>query len=70
MKNIRLHIEGMKCEGCINRIKHLLSTIKGIDFYEISLENKMLTLSIKNEKIIPGVIQKIETLGFTVSKGK
>ena len=68
MKNIELNIEGMKCEGCANRIKNALSTIKGIDSFDLSLEDKKLTLSLKKEKIIDEVIKKIETLGFGITK--
>lgn len=68
MKNIELEIEGMSCEGCVNRINNVLSDIKGINSYSVSLENKKLTLSVKKEKTIEEVIQKIENLGFTVSK--
>ena len=68
MKKMELNIEGMKCEGCVNRIKNALSTIKGIQYYEISLENKKLTLEVKKEKIIEEVIQKVEGLGFKVTK--
>lgn len=68
MKNIELKIEGMKCEGCVNRIKNILSTIKGINHFELSLESKTLTLSLKKEKTLEEVIKKIETLGFEVSK--
>ncbi|MBP3919998.1 MAG: heavy-metal-associated domain-containing protein [Bacilli bacterium] len=68
MKNIELNIEGMKCEGCVNRIKNVLSTIKGINSFDISLEDKKLTLSVKKEKTVDEVIKKIETLGFDISK--
>ena len=68
MKNIELKIEGMKCEGCINRVKKVLSMIKGIEAFDISLETKTLKLSVKKEKTIDEVIKKIEMLGFSVSK--
>ncbi len=68
MKNIELNIEGMKCEGCVNRIKNALSTIKGIDSFDLSLKDKKLTLSLKKEKTIDKVIKKIETLGFDIIK--
>ncbi len=68
MKNIELNIEGMKCEGCVNRIKNVLSMIKGIDSFDVSLEEKKLTLSVKKEKIVDEVIKKIEALGFGISK--
>ena len=68
MKNVELNIEGMKCEGCVNRIKNALSTIKGINSFDISLEDKKLTLSLKKEKTVDEVMKKIETLGFEISK--
>lgn len=68
MKNVELNIEGMKCEGCVNRIKNALSTIKGINSFDLSLEDKKLTLSVKKEKTVDEVMKKIETLGFEISK--
>lgn len=61
-------IEGIQCEGCINRIKNVLSTIKGIPSYQLSLEDKTLIVEVKKEKIIAEIIQKIENLGFEISK--
>ncbi len=68
MKNIELNIEGMKCEGCVNRIKNVLSMVKGLDSFDISLEDKKLILSVKKEKIIGEIIKKIESLGFDIVK--
>ena len=36
MKEKELMIEGMKCEGCVTRIKNVFSSIKGIESYDIS----------------------------------
>ena len=60
----KLNIEGMKCEGCVNRIKNALSTVKGIDSFTISLEKKELILNVKKESTIQKAIAKIEDLGF------
>lgn len=68
MKKVELTIEGMKCEGCVHRIKNALSTMKGIASYTISLEEKRLVLSLKKEKILEEVIKKMENLGFIVSR--
>ena len=62
----KLNIEGMKCEGCVNRIKNALSTVKGIDSFTISLEKKELILNVKKESTIQKAIAKIEDLGFTL----
>ncbi len=61
-----LEIDGLKCEGCINRIKNVLSEIKGITSYQISLEDKTLRLEAKKEKVLKEVIEKINNLGFIV----
>lgn len=68
METIEFNIEGMKCEGCVNRIKNVLAEMKGIESYEVSLETKKLSLSVKKEKIIDEVIRKIQNLGFEISK--
>ena len=60
----KLNIEGLKCEGCVNRIKNALSTVKGIDSFTISLEKKELILNVKKESTIQKAIAKIEDLGF------
>ena len=60
----KLNIEGMKCEGCVNRIKNAFSTVKGIDSFIISLEKKELILNVKKESTIQKAIAKIEDLGF------
>lgn len=60
----KLNIEGMKCEGCVNRIKNALSTVKGLDSFTISLEKKELILNVKKESTIQKAIAKIEDLRF------
>lgn len=64
----KLDIEGMKCEGCVNRIKNALSTVKGIESFTLSLEKKELIIKVKKESTIKKVIDKIENLGFEVKK--
>ena len=64
----KLTINGMKCEGCANRINNVLNTIKGIESFNVSLETKTLTIKVKKEKILNEVITKIENLGFEVER--
>ncbi len=68
MKRYELIIEGMHCEGCVNRIKNVLSTVKGISSYNLSLEDKKLEIEVKKDKVIDEVTKKIESLGFKVLK--
>ncbi len=65
---IKLNIEGMKCEGCMNRIQQVLNNIKGIENSHLSLKDATLSLELKQEKIVDEIIEKISELGFTVTK--
>ena len=64
----KLTINDMKCEGCVNRINNVLSTIKGVESFNVSLETKTLTIKVKKEKTLNEVITKIENLGFKVER--
>ena len=61
-----LTINGIKCEGCINRIKNVVSSIKGVTSYDITLDTKVLTITVKKESVLDEVIKKITDLGFDV----
>lgn len=64
----QLTIGGMKCDGCVNWINNVLSTIKGVESFNVSLEDKTLTIKVKKDKVLDEVITKIENLGFDVEK--
>ena len=64
--NKTFYIEGMKCEGCANRIKNALSTISSVKSCSVSLEDKKADLVLAKD-IDDSVFQdKIEALGFTL----
>lgn len=67
MKEIKIHIEGMKCEGCVNRVKNVVSSLKDVSTYDVSLENKELVVTVKKDKVVPEILSKIDALGFTAS---
>lgn len=61
-----LTIDGIKCVGCINRIKNVVSSIKGVTSYDITLDTKVLTITVKKASVLDEVIKKITDLGFEV----
>ena len=61
-----LTIDGIKCVGCINRIKNVLENIKGFISYNITFDTKVLTITVKKESVLDEVIKKITDLGFEV----
>ncbi len=66
--NKTIYIEGMKCEGCVNRVKNVLSAIPGVKSCSVSLEDKKADLVLTKD-IDDSVFQdKIEALGFTLEQ--
>ena len=63
-----LTIDGIKCVGCINRIKNVVENIKGVISYDITLDTKVLTITVKKESVLDEVIKKITDLGFEVKE--
>ena len=64
--NKTIYIEGMRCEGCVNRVKNVLSSIPEVKSCSVSLEDKKADLVLTKD-IDDSVFQeKIEDLGFTV----
>ncbi len=65
---IKLSIEGIKCEGCIERIKRGIKDIRGIESFSLTLEDKVLIIKVKSKKILDRVINNINDLGFLVEQ--
>lgn len=61
-----LTIDGIKCVGCVTRIKNVVENIKGVISYDITLDTKVLTITVKKESVLVEVIKKITDLGFEV----
>lgn len=40
MKEVKLNIEGMHCEGCSTRLQRVLNNQDGVEEAKVSLENK------------------------------
>lgn len=68
MQKFEFVIEGMKCQGCVNRIYHALAEIKGVKSYQVSLEKKSLGVEVTDDKVLDEVVTKIEDLDFSVVK--
>lgn len=62
MKTI-VTIEGMHCEGCVNRIEKILNTKKNINSVKVNLELKIAEIEYENITI-EEIIDMIENAGF------
>ncbi len=62
-----LKVDGMKCEGCVQRIENVLAKAKGVNSYKVSLEENTIELLLKKNKNVNDLIEKIEVLDFKIS---
>ena len=60
-------IEGMKCEGCVNRVKNVLENMKEVTDCKVSLEDKQAKIILKKDIDDKIIKEKIENLGFKVN---
>jgi len=68
MEKVELKVEGIMCQGCVNRINNILSSYKELNNYWVSLDDKTVTLEINDTKILDDIINNINDLGFKVLK--
>lgn len=64
----KIKIKGMSCQHCVMAVKKALSSIKGIENVEVSLERGEAIFSM-NEEVDLGVIKKkIEETGYEIGE--
>lgn len=68
MKEIKLNVNGMVCEGCENRVKNALSTIEGIENVEANHKTGVVTVTCNKEIQISVIEEKLDDIGFEVVK--
>ncbi len=69
MKKIELKIEGMHCEGCSKRLTKVLNNVEGVNFAEVSLENKLAKIEYdENIAKLEDLEEAITDAGFEVAK--
>lgn len=59
-----IEIEGMHCEGCVNRVTNVLSSIPGVKKCDVSLEDKKANLILSKEIDDSVFRERIESIGF------
>lgn len=66
MKKFIMNVEGIKCGGCASKIKNILSQQKSVTDFDVSVENKMVTISGADDLSGMSLKKSIEELGFSV----
>lgn len=68
MKEIKLKVNGMHCEGCENRIKNSLSTIDGISEVSANHTNGIVIIKANDDINLEEVKEMIENLDFEIEE--
>ncbi len=68
MKETKIKVNGMVCEGCENRVKNTLSSIDGIERIEANHKIGIVTVLAKKEIDRSVIEEKINDLGFETVK--
>lgn len=65
MKEIKLKIEGMHCEGCSNRLEKILNNVDGVESAKVSLKEKLADIKYNEKEVeLNTILQEIEDAGF------
>ena len=66
MKNVRIPIEGMTCQGCVATVQKVVSALPGIEHAEISLDEKRGIFSYNESTVdADSIVNAIEAAGFS-----
>ena len=66
MKETKIKVKGMVCEGCENRVKNALLAMEGIEKVEANHKEGIVTVITQKEIEKTIIEEKIEDLGFEI----
>lgn len=66
-REVRLAVEGMTCEGCVNSVKSKLAQMPGIDSVNVSLEDKAATVRCAESVTDAMLVAAVEALRYEAS---
>lgn len=67
MKKVEFDVEGMKCGGCVTKIKNQLQKHEQIKNIDVNLEQKKVLIEAEDELSNMGVRTDLMELGFIVN---
>ncbi|MEW5788695.1 MAG: heavy metal-associated domain-containing protein [Pseudomonadota bacterium] len=68
MNTLILNVTGMRCMGCVNSVKNLVSALPGVASVEVDLASGRVEISHDPARAdLPAIRQAIESGGFQVA---
>ena len=69
MKELKLKINGMACEGWENRVKSALLLIDGVESVDANHTTGMVIINLKKDLDIAQIKEKIIDIGYDIVEG-
>ena len=66
MKELKIKINGMVCEGCENRVKTALSEISGVESVDANHNTGIVTIKSENDIDATQIKERIVDLGYEI----
>lgn len=66
MKEIRVKIEGMTCQHCVERVKKAIYSLEGISHVEVSLQEGIAKISMEQDIPLHVIKSAVEEWGYRV----
>ncbi len=68
MKEMKIRVNGMVCEGCQTRVQNALSTIDGVISVDASYKTGIVIVKTNKDTLENTIKEKINDIGFEVIK--
>jgi copper chaperone CopZ len=69
MTDIRLHIDGMKCEGCAAAVTEALESVPGVESAEVSLDDGSARVAAGGTVAMEALARAVESAGYGARAG-
>ncbi|MBS1271199.1 MAG: Copper chaperone CopZ [Candidatus Marinimicrobia bacterium] len=66
----KLSVEGMTCQGCVNKVESAVKDIDGVESVNVDLESNSAEVTYASAELMPTIQQAIADAGFTVKTGE
>lgn len=64
----KIHVDGMTCSHCVNRVKKIIEKFDGVSGVDISLENKEASFACGPAADLAGILKAINDFGYAASE--
>ena len=68
MKETKIKINGMMCEGCENRVKSAISLIEGVEKVDANHNTGIVTITSNEDLDISSIKEKIIDIGYEIEE--